>query len=53
MELDIIDSYGWLEHGAFLSMTPDELAQMRLAMSFASACGIKMDIIDEFLRVTD
>ena len=53
MELDIVDSYGWLEHGVFLSMSMSELAQLRLALSLAVANGIQMDIIEEFLKVTD
>jgi len=53
VEIDIVDTYGWLEHGVFLSMTTEELAELRFALSIASAHGIKMDIIDEFLRVTD
>lgn len=53
MELEVSESYGWLQYECFLAMNMDELGQLRLAMSLAKAHGVEVSIIDTFLAMTD
>lgn len=53
MELDVAQSYGWLQYECSLAMNLDELMQLRLAMSLAKAHGVDVAIIDTFLAMTD
>lgn len=52
MELEVTDSYGWLQYDCNIALNLDELGQLRLAMSLARAY-VDMPIIDEFLEMTD
>jgi hypothetical protein len=53
MELEITDSYGWLQYECSLALNMDELLQLRLAMSLAKAHGVEVSIVDTFLSITD
>jgi hypothetical protein len=53
MEIEITDSYGWLQYECSLALNLDELTQLRFAMSLAKAHGVEVSIIDTFLALTD
>lgn len=44
---------GWLEYEVTVAMTPDDLNQLRLALSLADAHGVKVPIIREFLEASE
>jgi len=53
MELEVTDSYGWLEYECSIALNMDELGQLRLALSLAKAHGVDVAIINTFLAMTD
>lgn len=53
MEFDWADSHGWLSNEVTLAMTPDELLQLRFAISIALASGVNQDIFRTILDITD
>jgi hypothetical protein len=53
MELEIMQSYGWLQYDCTLALNMDELYQLRYAFSMAKAHGVETAIVETFLAMTD
>lgn len=53
MEFEFVESHGWLANEITVAMTPDELAQLRFAVSIAVAHGVNQPIFHTFLALTD
>lgn len=53
MEFERVESHGWLANEVTLAMTPDELHQLRFALSIAVAHGVDQPIFHTILAATD
>ena len=53
MKIDVTDTMGWLEYEVTIACTPDELDQLRLALSLAKAYGVNVTVIDAFLEASE
>lgn len=53
MKIEYTDMMGWIEYEVTVAMTPDDLNQLRLALSLAEAHGVKVPIIREFLDASE
>ncbi len=53
MKIDYTDMMGWIEYEVSIAMTPDDLRQLRLALSLAQAHGVTVPIIQEFLDASE
>lgn len=54
MEMEWADNQeGWLSNEVVIAMVPDELLQLRFAISIAQAHGHTQPIFEDFLKATD
>ena len=54
MEMEWADNQeGWLSNNVIVAMVPDELLQLRFAISIAQAHGHTQPIFEDFLKATD
>lgn len=54
MEMEWADNAeGWLSNEVVVAMVPDELLQLRFAISVVLAHGHQQPIFEEFLKATD